>query len=286
MERELDLSLLRTFLTVATTGSFTTTSLRLCRTQPAISQRIKRLEDMVAQPLIRRSTTGMSLTREGEILLGYAKRILTLNDEAMRHLVVLPAREVIRLGVSDEYTSTGFDRVLAQFAAEHPGISIVIEVAAGGELDSGFRDGRFDVALTRTHANPQREGTAYRRRLLWVADGNRARDPGAPLPLVLRPEGCLYRQAALEALSEAGLAWDIVCTSSSWTGLRSGVLAGLGISAVPREMLGPPLRVLGPAEGLPSLPDTLLNLRSRAQPPSPARQRFTQLLDDSLRRSD
>jgi DNA-binding transcriptional LysR family regulator len=286
MERELDLSLLRTFLTVATTGSFTTTSLRLCRTQPAISQRIKRLEDMVAQPLIRRSASGMSLTREGEILLVYAKRMLTLNDEAIHHMVAPQPREVIRLGVPEEYTSTGLDRVLAQFSAEHPNISITIDVAAGSELDNGFRDGRLDVALTKSRSGPEREGTAHRRRLLWVTAASRKIHQGAPLPLVLRPEGCQYRQAALEVLSEAGMGWEIVCTSSSWAGLRSGLLAGLGISAVPREMLSPTLRVLDSADGMPTLPDTLLTLRSRAQPPSPARQRFAELLEDSLCRDD
>ena len=282
MDRDFDLSLLRTFLTIATTGSFTAASHRLFRTQPAISLRLKRLEDMVGFPLINRSTEKTSLTAEGDLLFSYAKRMLALNDELVGRIRKAGTSEVIRIGLPEEYPNVDLEGVLAAFAADCPHVSFTIEVRQSAELNDALRDGRLDLIVNACLATNSESATTRRSPLIWVAGAQMVLSRYSQIPLVLPAEGNLYRQVAIQALVKAESPWRVVCTTANWPTTKSAILAGLGISAVSRDMICPGLRPIGEDAGLPTLPDRGLTLLSRPQPTSDALWHLSNLLGESL----
>ncbi|PKU21735.1 LysR substrate-binding domain-containing protein [Telmatospirillum siberiense] len=281
MHRDLDLSLLRTFFTIAVTGSFTAASHQLFRTQPAISLRLKRLEDIIGLPLIRRGTDGASLTREGHLVLGYAKRILTLHDELMRRVRSVEFAEVVRVGLPEEYTALGLEKILRDFAADCPSASLTIDVKMSRELDTCLQDGRLDLIVNASLAEPEGSRTGRRVPVAWVAGEQMPPSRGA-VRLVLPSEGNLYRRMALSALAKNDATWEIVCTATNWDSTKSAVLAGIGVSVAPLDMVTPGMRLVGREDGLPPLPEMWMSLVCRAQPASLAERRLTELLAQSL----
>lgn len=282
MDRDLDLSLLRTFFTIAMTGSFTATGHRLFRTQPAISLRLKRLEDIIGFPLIIRGADRISLTREGDLLLSYAKRILSLNDELMRRMHAAESSEVIRMGLPEEYTAICLEKVLKAFAADCPTASLTIDVKMSGELNNCLREGRLDLIVNACLAEPKDSQAGRRVPMVWVASEQVALSRYGDVRLVLPAEGNLYRRMALSALAEGDATWDIVCTATNWATTKSAVLAGLGISVVPLDMVTPGMRLVGKEDGLPPLPEMWMSLVCRTRPPSAAVRRLAELLAKSL----
>src|SRR5882757_5670150 len=101
----LDPDLLKAFVAVADHLSFTRAAAMLNRTQSAVSMQVKRLEDRLGVELFHRTTVTVDLSSAGEGLLGYARRILVLNDEAVGHLREHKVEGVVRLGVMDDYGS-------------------------------------------------------------------------------------------------------------------------------------------------------------------------------------
>jgi DNA-binding transcriptional LysR family regulator len=282
MDHDLDLSLLRTFFTIAMTGSFTTTGRRLFRTQPAISLRLRRLEEIIGFPLITRGTDGIALTREGDLLLGYAKRILSLNDELMNRIRALGSYEVVRMGLPEEYTAIGLEELLKAFAADCPTASLTIDLKMSGDLDSNLKEGRLDVIVKACLAQPSESETSRRIPVVWVAGEQLKVTRHEDIRLILPADGNLYRQMALSALAAVDVSWDIVCTATNWTTTKSAVLAGMGVSLVSLDMVTTGMRLLGKETGLPSLPDIWLSLSCRTRPPSTAVQRLKELLEDTL----
>lgn len=282
MDHDLDLSLLRTFFTIAMTGSFTTTGHRLFRTQPAISLRLKRLEDIIGFPLITRGAAGVSLTREGDLLLGYAKRILSLNDELMNRIRAVGSYEVVRVGLPEEYTAIDLEELLKAFAADCPTASLTIDLKMSDDLDSHLQEGRLDLIVKACPSPPTQNGTGRRIPVVWVAGEQVIVSRHEDIRLILPAEGNLYRHMALAALAAVDISWDIVCTTTNWTTTKSAVLAGMGVSLVSLDMVTPGMRLLGKDAGLPSLPDIWLSLICRTRPPSRAVQRLKELLEDDL----
>ena len=86
MSANLDSDLLRTFVAIADSGSFTGAAKMVHRTQSAVSMQIKRLEETIGSELFIRAGRSVSLTTDGEALLGYARRILRLQDQALARL--------------------------------------------------------------------------------------------------------------------------------------------------------------------------------------------------------
>src|SRR3974390_3154225 len=93
----LDIDLLRSFAAVADSGSFTAAGELVARTQSAVSLQVKRLEDCLGQKVFERTSRSLALTSAGETFLGYARRILALNDESVRRIAEPPVIGPVRL---------------------------------------------------------------------------------------------------------------------------------------------------------------------------------------------
>ncbi|KGM30141.1 LysR family transcriptional regulator, partial [Inquilinus limosus MP06] len=227
MERPmLDPELLRAFVAVTDHGSFTRGAAALNRTQSAISMQIRRLEGAIGAAVLDRDRRGLRLTPAGEVLLGYARRILSVSAEAMGRLRDLQVEGTVRLGVMEDYGTRLVPPLLAGFAAAHPRIQV--EMVTGLTMPMLPRLGeRFDLVLA-MHAAGDGGGTFLRReQAVWAA----GRDVGAaaegPLPLALYPQGCLFRAWAMAALDAAGRPWRLAFVSHSLAAVTAIAAQGL-----------------------------------------------------------
>lgn len=259
-----DLDVLRTFVTGVDLGSFAKAADRLGRSTSAVSAQLKKLEDQLGMPVLRKAGRGMATTPAGESLLGYARRLLELNDEAASAVRGVELAGSIRLGMQEDFGEHILTDVLGRFARAHPKLRIEARMARNIELLDQVASGKLDLALawdggaTTPHLHSVGQlamrwiGPADNDTLAWFTGGE-------PVPLVMFDAPCLMRSAAIAALDRAGIAWRVAFTSPSLAGVWAAVAAGLGVTV--RTDVGVParLRVLD-ARALPPLPSVGLNL--------------------------
>ena len=262
----LDFELLRAFVAVADHGGFHRAAERLNLTQSTISQQIKRLELETKRPLFRRTTRSVALTDDGEMLLGDARRLLQL-EEAARHRLSAPRLSgMVRLGVVEEVAGGSLPSALGRFAKLHPGVKLEVQIGVSAELIEQLNAGRLDVVFAKRPLGTSRGRLVWREPLVWAAADSFDFMRGAVLPLALYREKSVSREAALAALGDGDLAWEIVYTSPSLTGVRAAALAGLAITPLPASAIVAGLRVLGLADGLPRLPDLEFAIYEKKRP--------------------
>lgn len=250
---DLDIDALRAFVTVAETGGFTAAADRLGRTQSAISVKIRKLEDVLGRRVFDRTSRSLAITQDGELLLGYARRLLDLNDETVRRFAEPAAEGELRLGVADYFLSDHLPRVLGQFARIYPRLRIDVRVGLCGELVAGLESGELDLVISRRDAGETRGRAIWREPLRWVAAPTLDLAADAPLPFCALPAPCVFRNRGLAALGEAGRAWRVVYTSTSVMGVQAAVRAGLGIAVLSDSTVPEGVRRLGAEDGLPDL---------------------------------
>jgi DNA-binding transcriptional LysR family regulator len=122
----LDPDLLRAFVIIADTRSFTRAAERLLRTQPAISLQMKRLEEAVGRSLLKRNPRLVRLTPAGEVLLDYARRILALNDDLLARVKEPDLVGTVRLGTPEDFATMHLSGVLARFSHTYPGVALEV----------------------------------------------------------------------------------------------------------------------------------------------------------------
>ena len=117
----IDTELLRSFVAIADTGGFTRAAETVNRTQSAVSMQMKRLEeDVVQRPLFERNGRQVRLTPEGQVLLGYARRILKLHGEVLNTLREPHMVGAVRIGTPDDYVMRFLPEILSRFAQAYP----------------------------------------------------------------------------------------------------------------------------------------------------------------------
>ena len=254
--RDLEPELLRAFVAVVEGGGFSRAAGRLHLSQSTISQRIKRLEERLGAELLRRTTRGVALTERGELLLGYARRLLALNDEALAALEETRLAGGVRLGAAQEVADGGLADLLGHFSRLHPGVRLEVRVDANRRLRDAVNEGTLDLALI--FQEPGEGGEVIgRARRVWAASKAWHPTAGEPLPLVLFDAPCLFRDAALGALERVGQPWRVTLSTPSLSGIRAAVRAGLGVSVRTERWLEPDQRIV---EELPPLPGVELAL--------------------------
>jgi molybdate transport repressor ModE-like protein len=255
-----DTVLLRTFVAICDSGSFTKAAREVNLTQSAVSLHVKRLEDQVGTRLIVRNARGIRLTEQGEVLLSYARRILALYKEA-EHRLSRDSVGLIRISAPQYFDLHTLSSLLGQFSACYPAVRLQIELGIGPDISALLDEGELDLAIV---SNEIREGDGVslcRERRVWAAGRAMQLDPEEPAPLALYPPFCRWRQLALEELDRAGRAWTLVIQSAGTAGILAALEAGLAITVFPEFNLPSSLKSLGPAEALPALPDFEFVLR-------------------------
>jgi DNA-binding transcriptional LysR family regulator len=247
---DLDIDLLRCFATVAERGGFTAAGQALGLTQSAVSLKIKRLEEVVRKRVLDRTSRSLALTRDGETLLAYARRMLALNDEAVRRMIAPPVSGRLRLGVADHFVPQHLAPILARFAATYPDIRLEVEVGRSHELRTEQKDGRLDLVIAKRRDGETAGTPIWTESLIWVGAPDFRIPADRPLPLAMLPAGCMFRDRALARLGRGGVASEIVYTSASLLGVIAAAQAGFAVTVLGRSSL--PSGVV-PVRGLPEL---------------------------------
>ncbi len=284
----LDLDALRSFCVGVELGSFAKAADKVGRSTSAVSAQLKKLEEQAGAPLLRKSGRGMIVTDAGEVMLGYARRMLELNDEAVMAVGGAALAGQVRLGLQEDFGEHLLPEMLGRFARSHPDVHIEVKIARNAELLQQVQAGRLDLALA-WHTSPP-GGLADvlgACPLEWIGPADPAltpwRERSEPLPLVAFEAPCVVRTLATEALDRAGIPWRLVFTSPSLAGVWAAVAAGLGVTVRTRFGLGAALQVMDPNEaGLPALPALGLALfRSEAEQP-PACRRLGEIVRQTV----
>src|ERR1700758_4696092 len=262
----MEFQLLRSFVAVADCGGFHRAAERLNLTQSTVSQQIKRLELETKHPLFRRTTRSVALTDDGEMLLGDARRLLQLEEAARQRLGAPRLSGTVRLGVVEEVAGGSLPSALGRFAALHRTVKIEVQIGVSAELIEQLNVGRLDVVFAKRPLGTTKGRLVWRESLVWAAADTFDLVPGAALPLALYRERSVSREAALTALQDGELTWEIVYTSPSLTGVRAAALAGLAITPLPASAVIAGLRILDAEAGLPRLPDLEFAIYEKARP--------------------
>lgn len=253
---------LKSFVAIAETGTFGQAALTVNRTQSALSLQIKKLEDQLGCALFDRTGRKVTLTPQGEIFLGYAKRMIQLQWEAFSRLQEPDVEGEIRFGTPEDFATHYLPDVLASFRQHHPRVQLNVACDLTLNLIDGFHRGEYDVILAKRDPQRVKGGTkVWREPLVWVAaDGYQ---PEERLSLVLSPQPCIYRARALAALDRAKRSWHISYTSPSLAGTLAAVKAGLGITVLPSHMIPAGIHPIRKETKLPHLADAEVALMKK-----------------------
>ncbi len=268
MPRNLDLTALRSFVTVAETGGVTRAAGQLNLTQSAVSMQLKRLEEALGQPLLDRSGRGIGLTPQGEQLLGYGRRMLILNDEVWARMRDEQFEGEVLLGVPHDIVYPHIPGVMQRFAAEYPRVRIQLVSSYTLALKQRFDKGDLDVILT-TESNLGANGeTLSSQHLIWVGAPGGIAWKARPLRLAFE-DGCIFRGPVQKALDEADIPWEMAVTSESSRTIDASVSADLAVHA---NLVGnsvPYMEVIDHSGALPDLPVFNINMYLAPQPSHP-----------------
>ena len=262
----MDTDLLRAFVLIAEGHSFTQAAARVGRTQSAVSMQVKRLEEMLGQPVLSRSKGGtVELTPHGQYLLTRARQILALNDEVLTTFRAPQIAGTVRLGTPDDYAFAYLPPILKRFAETHPAVQVDVVCSPSGELIRRLKADEIDLTLISDGHQPKGWPSVelWRGPLVWVTATRFAPHRQDPLPLALADrepflacgQDCEWAGAAVRALEKAGRRYRIAYTSASQIGTHAPDLAGLAVTVSTLSWLPEGLRPMRPEEGMPRLPE-------------------------------
>jgi DNA-binding transcriptional LysR family regulator len=261
--RDLELPLLKTFVAIVDTGSLTAAARRVGRSQPAITHQIKRLEEALGRPVF--GPNKRCLTRDGEVLLAYARRMINLNEEMRSRFSAPDLAGHVTLGTPDLYAKYLLPQILGRFARAHPGVELELRCMRSVHLYEALSRGEIDLAILTMQPFFIEPQVIRKEPLIWAASHDARPEENDVLPLALLPEGSVLRQRSIEALTAAGRPWSILSISESISGLMAALLAGLAVTVLPKCSETSEFRRLTTTDGLPPLRPVELVIQKRSE---------------------
>ncbi|GAA6169042.1 LysR family transcriptional regulator [Sessilibacter corallicola] len=263
MFRNIPTDLLRTFVTIVEVGGFTAAAEVLGRSQPAISLQLKRLQDLTGQKLLSRNGLQIELNSKGKLMYRYAKQILALNDEALAQFHSTSVNGKIHFGIPSEFATTLLPKIVGRFVRAYPNVTLEVTSALTKELlQEPYKD-EFDLILAlHLHTKDAGDCLVKEEELVWVGNGREDFDADNPIPLIVAPQGCVYRQRVIQRLTAARSKFRLVYTNPDLTGITTAIEEGLGVTALARSTVPSSLKVLAPVSLLPNLGHVGISLLS------------------------
>ena len=270
--------LLRTLVAVVDLRSFTKAAASLGVTQPAVSAQIKRLQFLLGGELFDRSSQGISLTPQGDMVVSYARRLLSINDQIVHLGEAGPRPElVIRVGTPSDFIASMLPDVLARFRERWPDVRFIVRTDFYDMLLRDLRSGEVDLYVGLSMNPPPDARHSWVEDVVWVRGDSSRLDIERPVPLVSHGERSVYHRIAVTALKAAGLEWEDVFTGPSMNSLNGAVAAGLGVMAVTRRRANDVGMLIWDDAPLPKLPDLYSGIYVRE---GGARAAYEQLADE------
>ncbi|MBC7394925.1 DNA-binding transcriptional LysR family regulator [Variovorax sp. GrIS 2.14] len=283
MRRQLDFDLLRTFVAIAETRTLGRAANKIGRTQAAVSMQVKKLEEMLAQPLLNRTGRGVVLTLHGERLLGHARTILRQHDAAVADISGTGLVGTLRFGCPDDYAAAFLPDILRSFAGQHPQVFVEVICAPTPRLLEQLAKHALDLALvSTTDTNTESKGTTSimrREPLVWVGSRHDLAATHEPLKLALSDPDTLDHRAAVERLDATHRPYRVAYASGSMSGLLAVVRSGQAIAVLTQSAVPPDLQILAPGDLLPSLPTVGLTVKFDLLRPPPLVVQFAEHLE-------
>ena len=283
--RDLQIDWLKCFLAVVDKGSLSSAAPDLNRSQSAVSMQLKKLEEALQCELITRSSRQLQLTPQGELLLGYARRMMDLHNEvqAAFHDEELNGR--IRLGVPDDYASKYLTPVLKKFALLHHKVEIELNCEQSTSLIPRVESGDLDLALV-SRENSRQGTLLFHEPLVWVGSNQIETWKNDPLQIAVYEDASLAKRSAIQSLALQGKDYRVVYNSSSLAGQIAAVESGLAVAVFTRCSVPSHLKILGAEQGLgPLKPMQVAIYRSKNSLDSKAVSYLYDLLISTLRES-
>ena len=263
--------LLKTFLAVAETQSFTKAGVQVGLSQPTVSQQVRKLETAAGRQLVSRDTREVHLTDNGDAMAGFARTILAAHAAASSYFSGSAMKGRLRFGTADDLAITQLPRILRHFRQLYPQISLELTVNQSGPLYRRLKAGQLDLIFIKENPHEESEGTRVTRdSMVWVGHEKTVIEPGQTVPLIAYQAPSVSRQIAIDALEAAGRTWRITCNTREVSGLLAAVRAGIGIAVFPQSLIPADLVKVTNRFGLPVLGDvdfTLLANPSAAKEP-------------------
>jgi len=268
--------LLRSFVAIVDTGSMQQATERVFVTQSALSLQMRRLEDIVRQPLFHRQGRKLRVTPAGEHLLQTARQILAMNDRVLAAIQGQALSGAVRLGLNQDFAEMFLPGVLRDFVTRHPDVQLHVRIGGSQELVEALRASQLDVVLcVREAGDPNAIKTGA---MEWLGDPRLTER--AVLPLALLEPPCIFRAAALRALEAAGRPFRLAIETASLSGVRAALQAGLAITCRNPHFLDPEHMTVLHGAGLPDLPKMCFALFVDPLA-SPAAQHLAALMTDT-----
>ncbi|CAI8157700.1 MAG: HTH-type transcriptional regulator YofA [Cellvibrionales bacterium UBA7375] len=267
--KNLPMDLLRAFVTVVEFNSFTKAGELLGRTQPAISLQINRLESMLDEALLVRDGKNLALTIAGETFFDYAKQILSLNDLAVSECTKSTVMGKVRLGIPSEFATILLPKIVGRFAKAYPNVTLEVNCELSKTLLSRSGKAAHDLILALQN-NPleESENLVKTDNLVWVSGSEYNAQKPPPVPLIVAPEGCIYRQRAIRVLNKIKQPWQIVYNIPDLTGIQYAIHEGLGVTVLAKSTVPENLKIIPNSQRYPDLGTvgiSLLNVRKNTK---------------------
>jgi DNA-binding transcriptional LysR family regulator len=285
MIRNLDTNLLRAFVAVASSGGMTSAGSVLHLTQGAVSQQIKRLEDLLGCRLFERDRRGLRLTPHGERLFGKTTRLLHLNDEIWSEMTERAIEGEVRLGVPYDLAGGLLIPVIKAYGDTFPQVEISVVCATSPKLAEAMAAGKIDLALIQEPGGSTTGECLKIERLVWVGAKGGNAYLKRPLPISMVADTCAFRLAILTALREHGIKWRTVFENDNINVTTATVRADIAITAWLASTVPPDLDILPVDSGLPELPNFAINLYVAQKGTSTATAEFARRIRNSLLQS-
>lgn len=259
----LDIELIRAFVQVADTGSFTMAGEAVGASQSAISVRIRKLEERLEQELLARSPRSVRLTSFGARFLKDARELLDLHDKVAAKAVGGETKQVLRLGVSDHAAGSRLPHLMTNLSADLPGHRFLVTVGLSDDLTRDYQARLFDAVIVRAEDVDLPARTVFHDDLVWAASKSFSWAQDEPMPLVALGEGCAVRALATSSLKKAGVPWDDIFSGTGVSAVQAAVSAGIGVACLDRRNIPPDCLDVGAKYQLPDLPKTRMALIHR-----------------------
>jgi DNA-binding transcriptional LysR family regulator len=256
---DLDTLSLKSFVAVAETGSVTRAAEQIGRTQSAVSQQIKKIEQLFNKSFFIRGKK-CKLTKDGQLLLNNAKKILDIHCEIIDGFKNPDLKGEVSFGLPEDFAHLYLSKLTSDFIDKHPRILFNIKTDLTLNLFESFRKKELDLVLVKMNQpddfpNGQEIWTES---LEWVGDVNIVQ-ANKPIPLVLSHDPCIYRSCAINVLDKSKLSWRVAVASSSYVVSLAAIKARMGISVLPRNMIPKELQIIK-SNMLPKLNDIHVSL--------------------------
>lgn len=282
--KNLPMDLLRAFVTVVQFKSFTKAGELLGRSQPAISLQINRLEQLLDETLLVREGKTMELSNAGEQFYDFANQILSLNDQAISQFSKSAVMGKIRLGIPSEFATVLLPKIVSRFAKAYPNVTLEVNCELSKTLLSKTGRANHDVILALQN-NPEESTDKQVKidKLVWVSNSSYSSQKSPTVPLIVAPQGCIYRNRAIKLLNSIKQPWQIIYNIPDLTGIQQAIMEGLGVTVLARSTVPEELKILPTSARYPDLGSVGITLITGGQgAKKQAAQRLVEYLKTGL----